>query len=103
MIHSITIFWSIPQDRIGELLDEAEKHTDDMVTLRATTTTLDREKDALQAALDERAERIASMEDQLSRREREIAELRNSVSNLEVKILALSVFSRSKKLKNKKL
>ena len=67
-------------------MDETEKHSDEMVSLRATTTTLDREKDALQVALDERAERVASLDEQLSRREREIVDLRSSLSTAEVRI-----------------
>ena len=81
------------QERISGLLDEAATQTDEMVSLRAATTTLDREKDALQAALDERAERAASLEDQLSRREREIGDLRSSISALEVHFLVICFFA----------
>ena len=72
------------QIRIDELLDDATKQSEDAANLRATTTSLDREKDALQAALDERTERAAALDDQLTRREREISEMRVSISDLEV-------------------
>ena len=72
------------QTRINELLDDITKQNDDADNLRSTATALDREKDALQAALDERTEREAELDHQLNSREREIADLKIMISNLEV-------------------
>ena len=74
------------QIRIDELLDDATRQSEDAANLRATTTALDREKDALQAALDERTERAAALDDQLTRREREISDMRGSIADLEVSL-----------------
>ncbi|XP_076808298.1 centrosomal protein of 135 kDa-like isoform X3 [Clavelina lepadiformis] len=74
------------ENRVSELLDTASKQTEEAAGLRATATSLDREKDALQAALDERTERAASLDEQLARRERDISDMRVSISNLEAKL-----------------
>nr|CAB3229903.1 centrosomal protein of 135 kDa [Phallusia mammillata] len=74
------------ENRVSELLDVSSKQTEDAATLRATTTALDREKDALQAALDERTERAAALEEQLSRRERDLSDMRISLADLEAKL-----------------
>ncbi|XP_078481086.1 centrosomal protein of 135 kDa isoform X3 [Ciona intestinalis] len=74
------------ENRISELLDGSAKQTEEAATLRATTTALDREKDALQSALDERTERAAALDDHLSRREREISDLRVTIADLEAKL-----------------
>uniref|UniRef100_H2Z639 Uncharacterized protein n=1 Tax=Ciona savignyi TaxID=51511 RepID=H2Z639_CIOSA len=74
------------ENRISELLDAAAKQSEEAATLRATTTSLDREKDALQAALDERTERAAALDEHLSRRERDMSDLRVAISDLEAKL-----------------
>jgi len=66
------------------LLDVSAKQTEEAAGLRATTTALDREKDALQAALDERTERAAALDDQLSRRERDLSDMRVAMGEVEV-------------------
>ena len=60
------------------------RQNSDITNLRATTTSLDREKDGLQVSLDERTERAVALEDQLARRERELADMRVTISDLEV-------------------
>lgn len=76
---------------MSELLDTAAKQTEDINGMRSTTTALDREKDALQSALDERTERAAALDDQLLRRERDIADMRMAIGDLEVFIICLLI------------
>jgi len=74
------------EDRISEQNEIVSRQNSDITNLRATTTSLDREKDGLQVSLDERTERAVALEDQLARRERELADMRVTISDLEAKL-----------------
>ncbi|XP_077972139.1 centrosomal protein of 135 kDa-like [Styela clava] len=71
------------ENRIAELLDTSTRQTDDATGLRTTVTILDREKDGLQATLDEKTEKIALLEDQIAKRESQIMDQRVTISNIE--------------------
>lgn len=71
------------ETRTSDLLDTSSKQNEDVTGLRATVTKLDREKDSLQAMLDDKTERIAILEDQLAKRESLIMEQKVMTNNIE--------------------
>jgi len=81
------------EDRIHDMEDRAKEQgllmtqqRDDVIKLRATITSLDREKDALQGKLDDKIEKLHKMEDDLIVRQEENKELKNNNSQLGVKL-----------------
>ena len=63
------------------------KQSDEISSLRVTMTTLDREKDALQINLDERVELISDVEEQLSKKEVELKDLKELMNETQVSCL----------------
>ena len=56
---------------------------DEITTLRATISALDREKDVLQAAVDEKTEKVAQLEEALFSKDRNTNELKLNIGELE--------------------
>ena len=56
---------------------------DEITTLRATIAALDREKDVLQAAVDEKTEKLAQLEEALYAKDRGTNELKLNIGELE--------------------
>ena len=56
----------IYERRIAELTDATQTDADEMVALKTTVASLDNEKDILQGEVDERAERLAALQQQLT-------------------------------------
>ena len=56
---------------------------DEITTLRATIAALDREKDVLQAAVDEKTEKVAQLEEALYSKDRNTNELKLNIGELE--------------------
>ena len=52
--------------RIAELTDATQTDADEMVALKTTVTSLDKEKDILQGEVDDKAERLAALQQQLT-------------------------------------
>ena len=73
-----------PQDRAKEQGLLMTQQRDDVIKLRATITSLDREKDALQGKLDDKIEKLHKIEDDLIVRQEENKELKNNNSQLGV-------------------
>lgn len=76
----------ILESRVSDLLDSSGKQNEDISKLRATVSSLDRDKDEMQAGLEEKLDRINNLEDQLSKCERENIELKLTIGNLESKL-----------------
>ncbi|KAJ8397534.1 hypothetical protein AAFF_G00438100 [Aldrovandia affinis] len=66
------------EDRIGEL-----RCRDEVTTLQKTLAALDREKDVLQDAVDQKTEQIVSLQDKLANKEKTLAAVRLTVSDME--------------------
>lgn len=73
-------------------MDSSGKQNEDISKLKATVSSLDRDKDELQSVLDEKTDRIQTVEDHLSALEREKIEMKLTINNLEVRF-ALSVIA----------
>ena len=56
---------------------------DEITTLRATIAALDREKDVVQAAVDEKTEKVAQLEEALFSKDRNTNELKLNIGELE--------------------
>ena len=54
------------EGRIAELTDATQTDADEMVALKTTVTSLDKEKDILQGEVDDKAERLAALQQQLT-------------------------------------
>ncbi|XP_077967982.1 centrosomal protein of 135 kDa-like [Styela clava] len=80
----------ILETRIADLLDASTKQGEDISKLRATISSLDLDKDSLQAALDEKTDRVNTLEDLLAKREHDIVEQKMSINNLETKLEAVN-------------
>lgn len=72
------------QTRIADLLDASSKQNEDISRMRTAINSLDRDKDSLQIAVDEKSEKINMLEEQLTKREQSLSELRMSSNSLEV-------------------
>ena len=59
---------------------------DEVNELRSTVASIDREKDALQIAVDEKTERLIDLERNLMERGRTVSDLRATVSDLETRL-----------------
>jgi len=81
------------EDRINDLEDRAKEQSavmtqqrDDVIKLRATVTSLDREKDSLQGKLDDKVEKLLVVEDSLLLKEGEVKDVKGANAALEVKL-----------------
>lgn len=66
------------------MLDSSGKQNEDISKLKGNVSSLDRDKNELQSALDEKIDRTQTLEDQVTALEREKIELKLSISSLEV-------------------
>ncbi len=71
------------ETRIATVSAATQGDLDEMTALRTTISALDREKDALQAAVDEKTEKVVQLEEALYAKERSATELQRNVAELE--------------------
>ncbi|KAJ8277097.1 hypothetical protein GJAV_G00071440 [Gymnothorax javanicus] len=69
------------EERLGELSSR-----DEVTALQKTVTTLDRQKDALQDIVDQKTERIVALQDDIAGKEKTLAAVRLSVSDMETSL-----------------
>ncbi|CAH1777332.1 unnamed protein product [Owenia fusiformis] len=72
--------------RVAELMRHGKVKDDEIVTLRGTISALDREKDALQIAVDDKAERNVDLEDTVLERDKLLSDFKINTSDLEAQI-----------------
>ncbi len=59
---------------------------DEILSLRTTITALDREKDALQAVVDEKTEKVVQLEEALRAKDRSTQDLKLNLEELEAAV-----------------
>ncbi|XP_070554439.1 centrosomal protein of 135 kDa-like isoform X2 [Ptychodera flava] len=74
------------EERLSEVTTTNTVQREEIANLRGTIASLDKEKDLLQTAVDEKTEKIVILETDLTDREAVISELRVTVTDLEVKL-----------------
>ncbi|XP_078514334.1 testis-specific gene 10 protein isoform X2 [Lissotriton helveticus] len=71
------------EEKIGELTSQNISQLDDIALLRTTISELHKEKDSLVFSMDDKAEKIAALEESLSIKEKTVSNLRITTADLE--------------------
>uniref|UniRef100_H3DJV3 Centrosomal protein 135 n=1 Tax=Tetraodon nigroviridis TaxID=99883 RepID=H3DJV3_TETNG len=77
------------EERMGELSQHGSKHKEDASVLQKSIAALDREKDALQDEVDQKTEKLFVLQEENSKKEKILEDVRLTVKNLESSLVQL--------------
>ncbi|TWW57594.1 Centrosomal protein of 135 kDa [Takifugu flavidus] len=77
------------EDRLGELSQHGSVHKEDLSALQRSIAALDREKDVLQDEVDQKTEKLFELQEENSKKEKVLEDVRLTVKNLESSLLQL--------------
>nr|XP_046247396.1 centrosomal protein of 135 kDa isoform X1 [Scatophagus argus]XP_046247397.1 centrosomal protein of 135 kDa isoform X1 [Scatophagus argus] len=71
------------EERMGELSQQSSKHKEEVALLHKSISALDREKDALQDEVDQKTEKLVILQEENSKKEQTLKEVRLTVTNMD--------------------
>ncbi|XP_026161092.1 centrosomal protein of 135 kDa isoform X2 [Mastacembelus armatus] len=77
------------EEKIGELSQRTSKHKEEVAALQKSISALDREKDALLDEVDHKTEKMVVLQEELSKKEKTLEDVRLTVTNMDSSLAQL--------------